>query len=165
MSATQTGRRSVARRAGESAYGALLLARLVVSWLLAAALLAGGAWASWDAARDVFGRGDAEEGSLTLLRCERESCAGVFAPSGDMVTLERRIALDEGDSLTVVRPPGEDVALRADAAGRLHALAPLSGALLLAAVVVAGGLRRYRTAWIMAGTALGHLLVTFLLWI
>ncbi|KAB8164342.1 hypothetical protein FH609_014180 [Streptomyces sp. 3MP-14] len=165
MSATQAGRRGAARRAGESAFGALLLGRLVASWLLAAALVLGGAYAAWDTTRDTFGLGDTEKGEVTLLRCEQRDCTGIFAPSGDTVVLEQRIARVEGESLTVVRPLDGDLVFRADAAGRLYALAPLSGALLLAAVVIGGGLRRYRLAWIVAGTALAHLLLTFLLWI
>ncbi|GAA3878272.1 hypothetical protein [Streptomyces sedi] len=164
MSASRP-RRSAARRAGESAFGALLLARLVVSWLLAVALVAGGAWASWEDARYTFGVRDIEESEITLLRCEPEGCAGVSTVSGDMVVLEQRFGRAEGERLTVVRPPEGDVVLRSDGAGRLYSLAPLAGGLLLASVVIAGGLRRYRVAWTVAGVALAQLLLTYLLWI
>ncbi|MDT0268338.1 hypothetical protein RM844_18815 [Streptomyces sp. DSM 44915] len=164
MSATRTTRRGAARRAGESAFGALLLGRIALAALLTAALLAGGAWASWDTVRHLIGSG-AEQGSVTLLRCERDGCTGVFTPPGETVVLEQRLARGADDTFDAVRLPDGTEVVRSDTAGALYAVAPFSGALLLGAVVVAGGLRRYRVAWIMAGLALAHLLVTFLLWI
>lgn len=47
-------------------------------------------------------------------------------------------------------------------AGLLYAWIPLAGALLLASVVVAGGLRLTRLAWVMAATAIALLTATFL---
>ncbi|WP_062216482.1 hypothetical protein [Streptomyces sp. NBRC 109706] len=164
MPATRTSRRSPARRAGESAFGALLLGRLLVMGLLAVLLLVAGGWASWDTGRHVL-FSDAERGEVTLLTCDREECVGPFRPTGELVVLEQRLARTEGETLDVALVPGTDEVVRAGVAGVLYAFLPLSGALLLAAVAVGGGLRLYRAAWAMAGTAFAALLATFLLWI
>ena len=47
--------------------------------------------------------------------------------------------------------PGTDDVVRTGAAGFLHAWVPLGGALLLAALVVAGGCGCGVTAWVLAG--------------
>ena len=45
--------------------------------------------------------------------------------------------------------PGTTQAVRTGSAGILHAWVPFAGSLLLAALVVAGGMRLRRTAWVM----------------
>jgi hypothetical protein len=55
-----------------------------------------------------------------------------------------------GDRVQVVLKPGTDTAVRSGWGGMLYAWVPLGGALLLAAVVVAAGLRMRRTAWTLA---------------
>ncbi|MFR9726029.1 hypothetical protein ACL02R_22070 [Streptomyces sp. MS19] len=156
-------RRSSARRAGESAFGALLLTRNVLLLLVAALLVAGGVRESWDLVPHAMFPGDREQGDLLLTACDREVCSGLFAPDGRTVVLEQAIGREPGETLPVALKPEGDVAVRTGAAGALVAWLPLTGALLLAAVVIGGGLRRQRTAWSLAAVSLTALGVTFAL--
>ncbi|MDT0346969.1 hypothetical protein [Streptomyces litchfieldiae] len=158
-------RRSRTRRAGESAFGALLLVRMTFMGLLALLLLVAAAWSSWDTARHAVVTDGRELGTVTLVHCDLERCTGTFSATGESVVLEQRIAREPGEELAVVRRPGTDEVLRTGAAGVLYAFLPLTGALLLAAVIIGGGLRMYRTAWGVAGAGLAVLAVTFAVWI
>ncbi|MEU2959981.1 hypothetical protein [Streptomyces albidoflavus] len=157
-------RRSRTRRAGESAYGLLLLAGRALMGFLALLLLVAGAWASWPAAQHVMFPQSREHGTMTVARCEAEHCTGPFAPVSDnatrrsKVTIERSVAADEGAEVPVVLKPGTTAVVRSGIPGLLHAWIPLGGALLLASMVVAGGMRMRRTAWGLAGV--GALLLT-----
>jgi hypothetical protein len=71
------------------------------------------------------------------------------------------VAVRKGRTYTVVVKPGTDEVVRSGPAGILYAWAPLGGALLLASVVVAGGLRRTRTAWVLAGSGVALLTAAF----
>jgi hypothetical protein len=165
-------RRSRTRRAGESAYGALLLARLAFMGLLVLLVLAAGVRTSWDTAQHAMVSEPEDRGTLTLSACDRELCAGRFEPNaaGDGVTARDGVVLPEsigrepGESLSVALVPGTDEAVRTGLAGALYAWLPLTGALLLASLVIAGGLRMYRTAWATAGVAVAALALTFALW-
>ncbi|MEU0120784.1 hypothetical protein ABZ114_03650 [Streptomyces albidoflavus] len=157
-------RRSRTRRAGESAYGLMLLGGRALMGFLALLLLVAGAWASWPAAQHVMFPQSREHGMMTVARCGAEQCTGPFAPVSDNatrrseVTIERSVAADEGAELPVVLKPGTTSVVRSGFPGLLHAWVPLGGALLLASVVVAGGMRMRRTAWGLAGV--GALLLT-----
>lgn len=61
----------------------------------------------------------------------------------------------------MVLKPGSADAVRSGPAGVLYAWVPLGGALLLASVVVAGGLRRTRAGWVMAGAGVALLTAAF----
>jgi hypothetical protein len=74
------------------------------------------------------------------------------------MTIERSVAVKKGESFPVVVKPGTDEVIRTGAAGLLHAWVPLGGALLLASLVIGGGMRLRRTAW-TAGVAGGVLLL------
>ncbi|MFH9094631.1 hypothetical protein ACH4K5_18690 [Streptomyces albidoflavus] len=157
-------RRSRTRRAGESAYGLMLLGGRALMGFLALLLLVAGAWASWPAAQHVMFPQSREHGTMTVARCGADHCTGPFAPVSDnatrrsQVTVERSVAADEGAELPVVLKPGTTAVVRSGFPGLLHAWVPLGGALLLASVVVAGGMRLRRTAWGLAGV--GALLLT-----
>ncbi|GHH80009.1 hypothetical protein GCM10018793_34120 [Streptomyces sulfonofaciens] len=151
-SARRIGRavkRSRMRRAGESAYGLLLLLRQLVLAGVVALLVAAGLWASWHPAQQAMATGG--RGTLTVADCSRERCTGSYAPSApgaapsDHVILEQALGAHQGTKVPVARGDGDEV-VRAGWAGLLRACLPLGGALLLAAVVVAGGLRLRRTA-------------------
>ncbi len=172
---TEPVRSSRARRAGDSAFGALLLARFAFLGLLALLLVVAGAWASWDTARHAMVADGQQRGTLTLRACDREACVGSFEPAegegGDQaaaapeeVVLRETIGLEPGQTLSVALVPGSEEAVRTGAAGVLYAWLPLTGALLLASLVLAGGLRLYRTAWATAALALALLATTFALW-
>ncbi|GGY72133.1 hypothetical protein GCM10010300_14290 [Streptomyces olivaceoviridis] len=66
------------------------------------------------------------------------------------------MAVRTGSTYAVVLKPGTGEAVRSGPAGILYAWVPLGGALLLASVVVAGGMRLARTAWVLglSGTVL-----------
>lgn len=146
-------KRSRARRAGESAYGLLLVLRNTFMALLALLLVVAGAWASWDTARPAMRTGAGERGTLVVERCGEERCRGVFTPAGGGaarggVWIGGSVADGGGERLDVaLRPGGDGEAVRTDAGGVLYAWVPLAGGLLLASLVLAGGLRMRRTAW------------------
>lgn len=58
--------------------------------------------------------------------------------------------------------PDSDQVVRSGPAGVLYAWVPLGGALLLASVVVAGGMRRPRAGWLLAGSGVALLTAAFL---
>ncbi|GAB2925858.1 hypothetical protein [Streptomyces mayteni] len=166
MSATtRTARRSFARRAGESAFGVLLLARYLFMGLLALLIVTAGTLMSWDTARDAMSPGDLPQGALTLDSCADDACTGVFEPSGATVRLVQPIGREPGDTLDVAVYEDAGEAIRTGLPGVLYAWLPLMGALLLAAIVIGGGLRMYRTATGTGAAALLAMVVTFALWI
>ncbi|QEU93850.1 hypothetical protein [Streptomyces kanamyceticus] len=142
----------------------LLLGRRTAMGSLTALLLATGVWASWDTARLLAG--GPERGVLTVTGCGSDECAGWYVSAArgagshssprQRVVIERSIAEKKGVRVPVALRPGTREVVRAGGPGFLHALLPLGGALLLASVVVAGGLRLPRVAWgfALAGAAL-----------
>jgi hypothetical protein len=78
------------------------------------------------------------------------------------VVLQKTVAVRRGTTYTVVVKPDSDDVVRSGPAGILYAWVPLGGALLLAAVVVAGGLRRARPAWVLAGAGTALLTAAYL---
>ncbi|MGP4112222.1 hypothetical protein ACTWP5_15055 [Streptomyces sp. 4N509B] len=166
-----TVRRSRGRRARESAFGALLLSRLAFTGLLVVLLLVAGVRASWETAQHAMVAEGRERGTMTLLECDDERCVGPFAPeAGESgtpraeVVLPETLGRDPGDELSVALRPGTNEAVRTGLSGILYAWLPLTGALLLAGIVTAGGLRMYRIGWATAGVGLAALTVTFALW-
>ncbi|MEV6754716.1 hypothetical protein [Streptomyces sp. NPDC051214] len=135
---------------------ALLLLRRAAMGALAALLLVAGVWASWGTAQHVMLTDERERGTMRVARCSSDTCAGPYVPStaGSRpraeVVIDRSIAEEKGVRVPVAVRPGTDEVVRTGGPGFLHAWLPLGGALLLAAVVVAGGLRLPRTAWALA---------------
>ena len=155
MASTSMTRRSRTRRVGESAYGLLLLAKNVTMALIALLILAAGAWSSWGDARPTMLTKGLERGTVTVSECGEQWCTGPFTPSSGGGETHGRVRVDEavtggeGGRVPVVVKPGTDEVVRTGAAGVLHAWVPFAGSLLLGALVVAGGLRMRRTAWVM----------------
>lgn len=148
-------KRSRSRRMAEGAWGLVLFARLVAVAALILLLLVSGAWDSWRTAQHVVLTKGREQGTVTLAECGDTLCTGPFAPKGTATArTEVRISLPirhhVGDRVPVVIEPGTDTAVRSGPGGLLFACLPLGGALLLAAVLAAGGLRMRRTAWTLA---------------
>ncbi|WP_369204032.1 hypothetical protein [Streptomyces sp. PU-14G] len=141
-------KRSRVRRLGESAFGMLLLARAALMALIALVLVVAGVWTSWDTA-SVAMTGD-ERGTVTVSTCGDERCTGTFSPAGtgksSKVTVSEFVSGGRGETLEVARKPGEDHVVRTGPAGVLYAWVPLGGSLLLASLVIAGGLRMRKTA-------------------
>ncbi|MFG2139633.1 hypothetical protein [Streptomyces sp. NPDC048650] len=150
---TSSVRRSRTRRVGESAYGALLVARMGLMGLLALLLLVAGVWTSWNTAQYAMLVSARERGTMTVTECQGKRCTGPYVPTaGDgrprpKVSVAQAAAPDEGERIDVTLKPGTTRAVRTGPAGILHAWVPFAGALLLAALVVAGGMRMRRTAW------------------
>ena len=67
--------------------------------------------------------------------------------------------MKKGEVYSVTVKPGSSDVVRSGPAGLLYAWVPLGGALLLASVVVAGGLRLTRVAWVMAAAGFVQLTV------
>ncbi|MFJ7903407.1 hypothetical protein ACIQ6V_23435 [Streptomyces sp. NPDC096198] len=104
-----------------------------------------------------------EQGTMTVSGCSGEVCADPYAPlsarsaARGRVGLRSPVGVRAGEVLTVAVKPDSDEVVRTGPGGVLYAWIPLAGALLLASVVVAGGLRATRTAWVMAGAGVAFL--------
>ncbi|MGW1124963.1 hypothetical protein AMK18_27030 [Streptomyces sp. CB01249] len=142
---------------------ALLYGRSAALGLVVVVLLVAGVLTSWDAAHHIVLAKGREHGTMTVTGCGDDVCTGSFAP-GDGAAARSRVSVDssvaarKGDRFPVVVKPGTDDVVRTGAPGFLHAWVPLGGALVLAALVIGGGLRLTRTAW-GTGIAGGVLLV------
>ncbi len=148
-------KRSRSRRTAETAWGLVLLTRVVVTAALALLILVSGGWDSWRTAQYIALTKGRERGTVTLAHCGDTVCTGPFTPSGTATARPKvRVSLPirhhVGDEVPVVMEPGTDTAVRAGRGGLLFSLVPLGGALLLAAVVLAGGVRMRRTGWCLA---------------
>lgn len=144
----------------------LLHGRRVLMGAIALLLLVAGSWASWDSARHVLLGGDRERGTITVAACGDDTCTGPYvpddpAPARTGLTIEKSVAVEKGAVLAVVLKPGTKELIRTGPAGALHAWLPLAGALLLASVLVAGGLALPKVAGAMAVAGGAITLATF----
>lgn len=115
-------------------------------------LLAAGVWSSWDSAHHIVLAKGREHGTMAVTSCGEDVCTGSFSPDADAreraaVTIERSVAAEKGERFPVVVKPGTGHVVRTGVPGFLHAWVPLGGALVLAALVMGGGMRLTRTAW------------------
>lgn len=141
---------------------ALRFGRFAAMGTVAALILIAGVWASWGTAQHAMLTKGRERGTVEVTRCGAKTCTGPYTPLSQgsqpraEVVLEDSVAVERGRTYPVVLKPGGEQAVRSGPAGIVYAWVPLGGALLLASVVVAGGLLRTRAAWVMAlsGTAL-----------
>ncbi|WP_432174225.1 hypothetical protein [Streptomyces sp. Tue6028] len=153
----------------QSAFAALRFGRLAAMGTVAGLILVAGVWASWGTAQHVMLGKGREQGTMAVRTCSDGRCSGPYTPvsAGSRarahVTIDQSVAVRKGRTYTVTVKPGSDDVVRSGPAGLLYSWVPLAGALLLASVVVAGGLRLTRAAWAMAGTGVALLTVTFLL--
>ncbi|WP_225838064.1 hypothetical protein [Streptomyces sp. NK08204] len=147
---------------------ALRFGRVGAAGAIAALILIGGVWASWGTAQHVMLTKGRERGTVKVVRCAGSRCTGPFTPvsagaaARRDVMLEKSVAVRKGRTYDVVLKPGTGDAVRSGPAGILYAWAPLGGALLLAAVVVAGGMRLTRAAWVLGGFGAALLTAAFL---
>ncbi|MER8086395.1 MULTISPECIES: hypothetical protein [unclassified Streptomyces] len=149
-----------------SSHRALALARSAALGCVVLLLLVAGVYSSWGSAHHIVLAKGREHGTMTVTGCGADVCTGPFAPSGQAaarsrVTIDKSVAVRRGDRFPVVVKPGTNDVVRTGAPGFLHAWVPLGGALVLAALIIGGGLRMPRTAWGtgIAGAAL--LVATF----
>ncbi|MET7615872.1 hypothetical protein [Streptomyces sp. NPDC005408] len=141
----------------------LLYGRRAAMACVAALLIVAGFWSSWGDAQHVLLAKGREHGTLTVADCGEKTCTGPYDPEGTAaprkgMTIEKSVAVTKGAKLPVVVKPGTDELVRTGTAGVLHAWLPMGGALLLAALVIGGGLRLNRIAWATAAAG-GALLV------
>lgn len=160
-------KRSLTRRAGESAYGAMLLGRNLLIGLVAGVLLVAGAWTSWGKAQHAMFPRDGNLGTMTVQECDGRTCTGPFvsasggsAPS--VVKISESSTRDLKETLNVSLRPGTDEVVRTGVGGVLHSWVPLGGGLALAGVVVAGGLRMRRTGWVFGLTGIALMVGAFI---
>ena len=145
----------------------LRFGRFAAMGAVAVLILIAGVWASWGTAQHVMLTKGRERGTVDVTRCGADACWGRYTPLSEgsqpraRVVLEKSVAVERGRTYTVVVKPGSDDAVRSGPAGVLYAWVPLGGALLLASVVVAGGLLRTRAAWVMALSGVGLLTAAF----
>ncbi|MFJ5777817.1 hypothetical protein [Streptomyces sp. NPDC093094] len=146
---------------------ALRFGRVTVMGAVTALILIAGVWASWGSAQYVMLTKGRERGTVEVTDCGERSCSGPYTSLSPghaepaRVTVEDTVAVRTGRTYTVVVKPGGADAVRSGPAGVLYAWVPLGGALLLASVVVAGGLRRTRAAWLLAGGGFALLTAAF----
>jgi hypothetical protein len=135
---------------------------------VAVLILIAGVWASWGTGQYVMLTKGRERGTIEVTRCGDDTCTGPYTPlsAGSRVraevVIDRTAAVRKGRTYTVVVKPDGDEVLRSGPAGVLYAWVPFGGALLLASVVVAGGLRRTRAAWVLAGSGVALLTAAFI---
>nr|WP_253267856.1 hypothetical protein [Streptomyces asoensis] len=147
---------------------ALRFGRLVAMGAVAVLILLAGVWGSWGSAQHVMLTKGREQGTVEVTRCGEDTCAGPYTPlsagstARARVEIEKSVAVRKGGIYTVVIKPGSDEVVRSGPAGVLYAWVPLGGALLLASVVVAGGLGRVRVGWVLAGSGVALLTAAFL---
>ncbi|MDX2681255.1 hypothetical protein [Streptomyces soliscabiei] len=141
--------------------------RLAGMGAVAVLILVAGVWGSWGSAQHVMLTKGREQGTVEVARCGEDTCVGPYTPlsagstARARVVLEKSVAVRKGRTYTVVLKPDSDEAVRSGPAGILFAWVPLGGALLLASVVVAGGLGRTRAGWVLAGSGVALLTAAF----
>ncbi|MFG2722349.1 hypothetical protein ACGFW5_29275 [Streptomyces sp. NPDC048416] len=145
----------------------LLFVRRGAMALVAALVVVAGFWSSWGTAQHVVLAKGRDHGTLTVTGCADDVCTGRYQPSSGSsahprVTIAESVAARAGERLPVVVKPDSDQAVRSGAAGLLYAWLPLSGALLLASLLIAGGLRMPRTAWAVGVAGAGAMAAAFI---
>ncbi|AWW39157.1 membrane protein [Streptomyces sp. AS58] len=152
----------------QGAFTALRFGRLAAMGAVAVLILIAGVWASWSSAQYVMLTKGRESGTIEVAGCAGDTCGGRYTPlsagsqARERVLIENTAAVRDGETYTVVMKPGGSEVIRSGPAGVLYSWVPLGGALLLASVVVAGGLGRTRAAWMMAGAGFAVITAAFL---
>ncbi|WP_099054923.1 hypothetical protein [Streptomyces fodineus] len=159
---------ATASSARQVSVSALRFGRLAAMGALAALILFAGVWGSWGTAQHVMLVKGREQGTVRVTSCSGDMCSGPFTPTSvgararARVEIAQPVAVRKGRTYDVVLKPGTADAVRSGPAGTLYAWLPLGGALLLASVVVAGGMRLTRAAWVLAGCGVALLTGAFL---
>ncbi|QNE76885.1 hypothetical protein F0344_21730 [Streptomyces finlayi] len=141
--------------------------RIAAAGCIVLLMLVAGVWSSWNTAHHVVLSKGREHGTMTVTGCGETACAGSYVPDRDSpqrarVTIVKSVAAEKGDRFPVVVKPGTGEVVRTGTAGFLHAWVPFGGALLLSALLIAGGLRMPRAAWGTAAAGAALLTATFL---
>ncbi|WP_406158144.1 hypothetical protein [Streptomyces canus] len=151
----------------QASVAALRFGRFASMGAVTVLILIAGVWASWGSAQYVMLTKGRERGTIEVARCAQDVCSGPYTPlshgsqARGRVIIEKTVAVRKGRTYTVVVKPGSADVVRSGPAGVLYSWVPMGGALLLASVVVAGGLRRTRFAWVLAGSGIALLTAAF----
>jgi hypothetical protein len=151
----------------QSSVLALRFGRFAAMGTVAVLILIAGVWGSWGTAQYVMLTKGRERGTVEVTRCGGDTCTGPYRPvsagsqARERVVIEKSVAVRKGQTYSVVVKPGSGEVVRSGPAGVLYSWVPLGGALLLASVVVAGGLGRTRAAWVLAGSGIALLTAAF----
>jgi len=157
-----------ARASRRRAAAALRFGRLAAMGTVAALILIAGVWGSWGTAQHVMLGKGRERGTMAVTDCGEDRCSGTYRPTSpgstarDRVVLDSEVAVEEGRTYAVTVKPGSDEVVRTGTGGLLYAWVPLGGALMLASMVVAGGLRKNRLGWALGGAGLTLVTAAFL---
>jgi hypothetical protein len=143
--------------------------KVVLLTVVVLVIVASGVWTSWKTAQHIVLTKGRERGTMTVTACAGDTCTGPYLPDDTAmggprakVTIDASLTHDRtGERIPVAIEPGTSTVVRTGVAGGLHAWVPLGGALLLAAVVLAGGLRLRRTAWAVGLAGAGLLFAAF----
>ncbi|GGW29505.1 hypothetical protein GCM10010503_01210 [Streptomyces lucensis JCM 4490] len=158
---------ATATTARQASVTAMRFGRVAAMGVLAVLILFAGVWGSWGTAQHVMLTKGRERGTFTVARCDGDVCEGPFRPvsagarARGSAVIEESVAVRRGLTYDVVVKPGTDEVVRSGPAGVLFAWVPFGGALLLASVVVAGGMRLTRVAWLLAGAGAALLTAAF----
>ncbi|MEV7071193.1 hypothetical protein ACIQJT_36375 [Streptomyces sp. NPDC091972] len=158
---------ATAPTARRASVAALRFGRLASMGTVTLLILVAGVWGSWGSAQYVMLTKGRERGTVEVTRCAQDMCSGPYTPlshgsvARDRVVIEKSVAVRKGRTYPVVVKPGSAEVVRSGTAGVLYAWVPMGGALLLASVVVAGGLRRSGLAWVLAGSGTALLTAAF----
>ncbi|GAA3789679.1 hypothetical protein [Streptomyces chiangmaiensis] len=153
----------------QGAVAMLRFGRLAAMGTVAVLIVIAGVWGSWDTAQYVMLTKGRERGTIEVTRCGADTCSGPFTPlsagarARASVVIDKTVAVKRGQTYTVVVKSDSDDVVRSGPAGVLYAWVPLGGALLLASVVVAGGLRLARVSWVLAGAGIALLTAAFVM--
>lgn len=151
----------------QASFVALRFGRFAAMGTVAVLILIAGVWASWGTAQYVMLTKGREHGTVEVTRCGADTCTGPYTPvsagsqARERVVIEKSVAVRKGRTYSVVVKPGSGEVVRSGPAGVLYSWIPLGGALLLASVVVAGGLGRTRPAWVLAGSGVALVTAVF----
>ncbi|MBJ7001631.1 hypothetical protein ACFYMX_20845 [Streptomyces griseofuscus] len=159
---------TASRSARQASVSALRFGRVATMGAIAALIVFAGVWGSWGNAQHVLLTKGREQGTVKVTACADGTCSGPFSPTSAgararaRVEIAEAVAVRKGRTYDVVLKPGGSDALRSGPAGILYAWVPLGGALLLASVVVAGGMRLRRVAWGLGLAGAGLLTAAFI---
>ncbi|MEU6773325.1 hypothetical protein [Streptomyces sp. NPDC046759] len=157
-----------ASSARQASVTALRFGRVAAMGALAALILFAGVWGSWGTAQHVMLVKGREAGTVRVTGCSGHTCTGPFTPTSSgararaRVEIAKSVAVRRGRTYDVVLKPGTADAVRSGPAGILYAWVPFGGALVLASVVVAGGMRLTRAAWVLGLAGVGLLTAAYL---
>ncbi|MEU6523756.1 hypothetical protein ABZ892_13270 [Streptomyces sp. NPDC046924] len=168
-SSRRSSRRGSSRRGASRRSSAVLrLFRIAAMGMVTVLILIAGVWASWGTAQYVMLTKGRERGTVAVTSCGAGTCKGAYTPLSPgsqpraEVVLEETVAVAEGRTYPVLVKPGGTEVVRSGPAGVLYAWVPLGGALMLASLVVAGGLLRTRAAWVMGLSGVALVTAAFL---